>query len=264
MVPGQSSTEQPGCHRGLSPGAVTWPHKPQTSRGSLHPAWHRPLGAQECCPSQAWRRKLSPPKVTPVPHSRAPCEAEDFRSFPGPPCSSCDMSAVTALHGGSLGGVFKLPKPAPTALCSSHGLEISPDGKSCWGKKKNQEKKKKKGWEKTHNFSPHKKNPQTRRKHKFSPQKYTREGENPALERLQPSKRQKPTRRFLARGEQTQILLLEICGCLSARYKSRAADPGPAGIIPPQAGTLKSLGYNRFRGKVSREDNSCLLSSRPC
>lgn len=178
MVPGQSSTEQPGCHQGLSPGAVTWPHKPQTSRGSLHPAWHRPLGAQECCPSQAWRRKLSPPKVTPVPHSRAPCEAEDFRSFSGPPCSSCDMSAVTALHGGSLGGVFKLPKPAPTALCSSHGLEISPDGKSCWGKKKSREKEKKRLGENPQLLSPPKKPPNQEKTQILSPKVHQGGGES--------------------------------------------------------------------------------------
>lgn len=93
----------------MSPGAVTWPHKPQISQGSLHPAWHQPLGAQECCPSQAWRRKLSPPKVTPFeawPLPKLPAEVEDFRSFPVPPCSSRDVSAVTALHGGEPGRGF--------------------------------------------------------------------------------------------------------------------------------------------------------------
>lgn len=89
-APRSSQDATGGCHLGLSPGAVTRPHKPQTSRGSLHPAWHQPLGAQECCLSQAWKRKLSPPKVTlleaqpSVPHSRAPCEVQDFRSFPVP------------------------------------------------------------------------------------------------------------------------------------------------------------------------------------
>lgn len=81
------------CHMGVqgrSSQDVTWgchlAHKPQISLRMVPSSSLGPtpvsLGAQECCSSQAWRKKLSPPKVTRfeagprLPHSRAPCEME--------------------------------------------------------------------------------------------------------------------------------------------------------------------------------------------
>lgn len=174
----------------------------------------------------------------------------DFRSIPVPPCSSCDVSAVTASHGASQGGVFKLPKPALTALCSSHGLEISLERKSCWEKKKSQKK--------TQLLSPPK-NPKPGGNTSFLP-KNTPGGESSqdVSEWLQSSKRQKPMRRSLAfwhGGNKPKS-----CCWRSVAASQRGRNPGPAGIITPQAGALKSLGYDRFRGKGGREDHSHLLS----
>lgn len=212
------------------------------------------LGTRECCPSQA-QRKLPPPNVTRFeagPRCRIPelpVKQSDFSSVPVPPCSSSDVSAVTAPHGESQGGVFKLPKPAPTAWW----IRDFPGWEELLEKKKPEEN--------TASLPPQKK-PQTRRKHKFSPQKYSREGENPA--RMSQNGFNPP------RGKSPHGILQPF-GTGGTNPNPAAGDlwlplskvllcPGPAGIISPQAGALKSLGYDRFRGKVGREDNSHLLS----
>lgn len=147
------------------------------------------LGTRECCPSQA-QRKLPPPNVTRFeagPRCRIPelpVKQSDFSSVPVPPCSSSDVSAVTAPHGESQGGVFKLPKPAPTAWW----IRDFPGWEELLEKKKARRK---------HSFSPPpKKTPNQEETQVFSPKILQGGGESSqdVSEWLQSSKRQKPTR----------------------------------------------------------------------
>lgn len=169
---GGTGQEQPGCHLRLSPGTQT-PDIPEDGPFIQPGTNTRVPGSTGMLSQPGLEEETVPPKVT---RFEAGCHipsslrnGADFRSIPVPPCSSCDVSAVTASHGVSQGGVFKLPKPALTALCSSHGLEISLEGKSCWEKKKARRK---------HNFSLPQKTPNQEETQVFSPK--ILQGENPA------------------------------------------------------------------------------------